>query len=134
MKKSALFAAWGGMFILCAGLGFIPGPEGALRGLLTAAALVFFLPPALILWQANNKKDWAAVRLVRNLSLLSLGLTALLIVLNIACAMASPLVGSLLNSLLTVISSPMICWGNWALSLFCWACLMVVSFSLLRKK
>ena len=52
MKKSFLLALWGGMFILCAGLGFVPDPTGAWRVLLTLLAVAFFVPPALLV---NNQ-------------------------------------------------------------------------------
>ena len=36
-------------------------------------------------------------------------------------------------AVLIVVSSPMVCSGYWALSLFLWACLLMVSHSLLKK-
>ena len=131
MKKNTLFALWGGLFILCAGLGFIPAPTALQQNLMTLVSVCFFVPPAILLWL--GRKDRKLLHLIRNLSLLSLGLTLGLIILNIVCAMGSEALGGILNSILIVVSSPMICAGSWALSLFLWACLMVVSLSLLRK-
>ena len=133
MKKKVLYALWGGMFILCAALGFIPEPAGAVRGLLLVLSLLFFLPPVLLICQAGREKDGAALKLIRNLSALSLGLTLVLMVLNILCAAGSEVLGSILNSVLVIVSSPMICSGQWALSLFLWACLLMGSLSLIRK-
>ena len=48
MKKKSLFALWGGLFLLCAGLGFIPEPAGAVRWVLTGGSILFFLPPAML--------------------------------------------------------------------------------------
>ena len=132
MKKNLLFALWGGLFILCAGLGFIPHPSAFWGNLMTLLSVCFFVPPAVLLWQ--GRKDRKLVHLIRNLSLLSLGLTLLLIVLNIVFAVGSETLGGILNSILTVVSSPMVCSGSWALSLFLWACLMVVSLRLSGKK
>ena len=81
MSKKLLFALWGGLFILCAGLGFIPGFS-------------------------------------QNVS---------------AGAQAVLTMGNVLFAVLIVVSSPMVCSGYWALSLFLWACLLIVSHSLLRK-
>ena len=39
MKKQHLYWIWLGLYGLCAGLGFIPAPEGALKWLLVALAL-----------------------------------------------------------------------------------------------
>ena len=49
MNKNTLFVMWGGLFVLCAGLGFVPQPEGWVRPALTALSLVFFLPPFFLL-------------------------------------------------------------------------------------
>ena len=126
MKKSTLFALWGFLFALCAALGFVPEPEGTLRAVLTAASLLFFLPPALLL--KNAGRETAA--LIRNLSFGSLLLTSLLLTVNFLGAFGPEWLGNLLHGLLTVVSSPMVCSGCWALSLFLWACLLMVC----RKK
>ena len=132
MKKNTLFALWGGLFILCAGLGFIPAPSAFLQNLMTLLAVCFFVPPAILLWL--GRKDRKLLLLIRNLSLLSLGLTLAMMILNILSALGSETLGSILNSILIIVSSPMFCAGSWVLSLFLWACLMVVSLSLLRRK
>jgi len=123
MKKKLLYALWGGLFILCAGLGFIPEPEGTLQFILTAASVLFFLPPAMLLHRA----DAAEAKLIRNLSSLSLGLTLVLLVLNFLTALRSEFLGQVLHYTLVIVSSPMICSGHWALSLFLWACLLMSS-------
>ena len=124
MNKNTLFLLWGGLFILCAGLGFIPEPEGIPGLLLTAVSLLFFLPPALLL---HFHRDAATAALVRNLSLLSLALTVLALVMNFLSALSSEAVGRMLHYFLIIVSSPMVCSRYWVLSLFCWACLLTVS-------
>ena len=52
MKKSSLMAVWGIFYIICAGLGFIPEPEGAVRIFLTVISVLFFVPPAILLYDA----------------------------------------------------------------------------------
>lgn len=134
MKQKALFVLWGGLFILCAGLGFIPQPEGFLRGLMTAAALGFFLVGWLILYRADKTGDRDSLLLVRNLSLLSLGLTLLLLVFSFLTLNVSQRMGDLVHVILVIVSSPMICSGYWALSMFLWACLLLTARSYLKKK
>ncbi len=134
MKKHTLFALWGGLFALCAALGFIAAPTGALRIIMTLLAVVFFIPPALLLRHCAARADRNTALLIRNLSLGSLVLTAVLIIANFLSVMGSPLLGSILHSILVVVSSPMICSGYWALSLFLWACLMIASMKILKKK
>ena len=134
MKQKALFVLWGGLFILCAGLGFIPQPEGFLRGLMTAAALGFFLVGWLILYRADKTGDRDSLLLVRNLSLLSLGLTLLLLVFSFLTLNVSQWMGDLVHVILVIVSSPMICSGYWSLSMFLWACLLLTARSYLEKK
>ena len=127
MKNRFLYALWGALFILCAGLGFIPEPAGALRALLTALSILFFLPPALLIWKARREKNRAALSLVRSLSIASLSLSAGLIIANFLTAFRSELLGDILHGMLVVVSSPMICSGHWAMSLFFWARLLIAS-------
>ena len=129
MKYRFLYALWGALFILCAGLGFIPEPAGALKVLLTGVSLLFFLPPAVLVWQSRREKNRAVLALVRNLSIASLSLSALLIIANFLTAFRSELLGNILHGVLVVVSSPMICSGHWAMSLFFWACLLIASLN-----
>lgn len=131
MNKNTLYALWGGLFILCAGLGFIPQPNAAVQLLMTALSLLFFLPPTLLLhWH----RDAATVMLVRNLSALSLLATLVLLVLNFLFALSSEVIGNVLHYALIIVSSPMVCSGYWVLSLFLWACLLTISRKILKKK
>ena len=133
MNKKLLYALWGSLFILCAGLGFIQEPEGKLQLLLTTVSLLFFIPPALLLWDAEKQQDLHTLKLIRNLSALSLGLTLVLLILNFLMAMGSEFWGQVLHYILVIVSSPMICSGHWAMSLFLWACLLTASFKQIRR-
>ena len=134
MNKKLSFTLWGVLFAICAGLGFVPQPEGALKVLMVILSLGFFGLGGWILWQAGQGKDAAAVALIRNLSLASLLLTFVMLIANFLSVFASQWLGNLLHYMLIVVSSPMLCAPNWAVSLFLWACLMVVSHRMLKKK
>ena len=134
MNKTAYFTLWGGIFILCAGLGFIPEPEGFFRFALTTLSLLFFLPPAMLFRDAKKQKDRVVLKLLRNLSGLSLGLTLVLLIGNFLSLMAPQWLGNVLYGVLVIISAPMVCSGYWLLSLFLWACLLMASISALKQK
>ena len=123
MSKRALFTLWGLLFILCAGLGFLPMSVWWMTGL----SLLFFVPPAVLLVRARREKDRHTRLLVRNLSALSLGLTVVLLLLSFFTALSSETLGTAVHVILTVVSTPMITGGHWALSLFLWACLLMGS-------
>ena len=133
MNKKFLYALWAGLFILCACCGFIPRTEGVLPLLFTIVSLLFFLPAGLLLWDAGKQQDLHTLKLIRNLAALSLGLTLVLLVLNFLTAMQSEFLGQVLHYILVIVSSPMICSGRWAMSLFLWACLLTASVRQLKR-
>ena len=127
MKKSSLMAVWGIFYIICAGLGFIPEPEGAVRIFLTAISVLFFVPPAILLFDAFSAGDEKTIRLIRLLSALSLALTLVLLTANFLAALGASWLGTLLHILLVIGTAPMLCSNYWVLSLFLWAVLLVAS-------
>ena len=61
MNRKFLYTAWAVLFILCAAFGFVPERSGVLQALLTVLSLVFFLPPAMLLYKAAGKTGTAEV-------------------------------------------------------------------------
>ena len=134
MKQKNLFILWGALFILCALMGFIRAPAGAVAILMTGLALGFFAVGWLILYRADKSEDLFSLRLIRNLSAFSLGLTLLLLIANFLSVAASETMGNIVHSILVIVSSPMVCSRYWALSMFLWACLLLTSQTQLRKR
>ena len=134
MSYNLLYGLWAFAFVLTAGLGFIPNPEGAALVILRCISLLFFLPPALILVKAKKEDARRQTLLVNRLSIASLACTCLLLVASVLSAGGSEALGTILHILLTIISAPMECSNFYALSLFGWACLMMASFPEKKKK
>lgn len=133
MTYTVLYSIWGVMFVLTAGLGFIPSPEGALRVFLQILAIAFFVPGWLILHKAGKEKNNFHRKVIRNLCFVSLGLTVVLLVLNLMSAGWSEAVGNGLHAALTVVSAPMVCGNTYVLSLFLWGCLLMGSMGKKKK-
>lgn len=133
MTKKVLFPTWAVMFALCAGLGFIPEPTGAAKVCCVILSLLFFAPPAVIVYLGWKQQDWENVRLVRNLSLGSLAMTLAALVANFATLAAPEWVGDLFYAVLVIVTSPMVCSQAWILSLVLWAALMWTCILLLGK-
>lgn len=133
MKNKHWFMLWGGLYILCVLLGFIPSPEGFLKAVLVFAAAAFFVPGWVLLYIAHSRKDPEIARSVRSLSLISLGATLFFLVMNLLSGHASEAAGNLLYGFLVIFSSPMVCSQYWVASLFMWACLLMTSVSILGK-
>ena len=130
MKNKILYLVWGGLFILCALLGFIPEPKGFLYVVLLITALLFFVPGGLLLYNAYRSKDLSTMAVIRTLSLISLIITLIFLVLNFLSVEAGKAAGDLLYGFLIIFSTPMVCSQNWLISLFLWACLLMTSISL----
>lgn len=125
-KNTPYYIAWAGLYALCAGLAFIPEPQGALKGLLTVLSVAFFVPPAVLLYRSVQAKKWNTVHLLGYLSGASLVLTFVLLVLNFLSFGATETAGSMVYWLLLLVSVPMICSQAWVLSLFLWAVLLMI--------
>ena len=134
MKNSSLYALWAALFSLCAALGFIPNPEGALGVILTVISAAFFIPGWVLLLRSEKSGEKKTPKTVCLLCAVSLVLTLVTLVVNFLSVGATEAVGNVLYALLVIVSSPMICSGYWALSMFLWAFLLMKSISLLRKK
>ena len=130
MNQNVLFTLWGVLFIVCAALGFVPAAGSVLQGVMTALSILFFVPPAVLLYRGGRN----TALLIRNLSALSLGLTLVFLTLNVIFAVSSEVLGNVLHYALAVISSPMMCSGYWALSLFLWACLLMASLKITKTR
>ena len=133
MKHSTLYALWGGLFIFCAGLGFVPASGSLLRACLTGLSLLFFLPPALLLWQARRDRDADTLKLLRNLSAAALSAALVLLIANVLSLAAPEALGDLLYVVFVIATAPMVCSGYWLLPLFLWACLLIASANALKK-
>ena len=134
MSNKSLYSLWGVLFIICAALGFIPIPYNWVQTVLTALSVLFFLPPAVLLYRAGKQHDRSTALIIRNLSLGSLGLTLAFLILSVVCAVQSEFLGNFLHGILVIVSTPMICSGFWVLSLFLWACLLIYSMQIIGKK
>ncbi len=129
MTKKTLYIIWAVLFALCAGLGFVSAPGEGMKALMFSASAAFFVTPAWLLWKGDRQDAF----MIRNLSLASLALTALMLVINLLSVQSEPLVGDVLYAIMAVVSAPMLCSRFWALSLFCWACLMIAGWKKLKK-
>jgi len=132
MTDTLLYVLWGGFYILSIVLGFIPDAVGFVRVFLIVMGATVFLPPAILLYR--GRKELAKVRLVRNVSIISLSATLVLMVLNLFSVYWPELVGDFVYFLLAVVSAPMLCMQFKVVGMFCWACLLMASLEVLRAQ
>lgn len=133
MKEKLLYAVWAALYILCVGLGFIQEPEGLGKAVLVLIAIGFFVPGGILLYDGIRSQNRKAVKRIRIICLLSLGLTLGMLLLNLVSFAFPETWGEPLYELLLLVSAPMICGQYWVISMFLWACLLFCSFKKLPK-
>lgn len=127
MKKSVLYSLWAVLYCLCVGFGFVENATGFGKFLLVVLGIVFFLPPFLLAYRARLEKDRKTLAVLRLLSICVLALALILLVLNLLSVNFSSGVGLTLHVLLVMFTAPMVCIRYWALGLFLWASLLMVT-------
>lgn len=121
----ALFCAWGALYLLNVGLGFLTGAAGLVKAALIVIALLSFVPGVMLLLRGDRKITLT----VRWISIAVLGLTTVLLVAFFLCAaFASMPVVNVVFTLLALVSAPMLSGQYWILGLFLWACLLSATF------
>ena len=133
MSNTVLYAIWGSLYALCAGLGFITEPKNSTQILMTFFSLALFVPPFLLNYRAAEKKDRRTLTLVRKLSFYWLVLASVLLICNFLTVFASEILGNMMHILLIIVASPMIASGSWALTIFLWACVFFDARAKLKK-
>ena len=132
-KTKNLWIFWGIAYLICTVCGFFTVAPGLVYWLFILLSIGFFVPPGLLIYDAVQKENRKRLRLIRNLSLISLGLTMAAILLNFLSFGASKEWGLVLYWLLILVSTPMACSQVWVLGMFGWACLLMVCLKYLRK-
>jgi hypothetical protein len=130
MKKRILWGAWILLYGICAGLAHIPQREGNQLWAIPALAALFFVPGALLLFDALRRNDGQLLRALRWISGLSVGLTVVTLIANVLSALGGETLGWVLHEILIFVSVPMLCLGKWYLSMFLWCCIF---FATLKK-
>ena len=134
MKNSVLFAVWAVLYVICTLLGLVPMDGGFGRALTVFLSILFFLPGGMLVYRGVKGKNAKLLRAVRIISVTSLALTLILLVASFLSVLASQTTGNLIHVFLTLVSTPMICIGNWFISLFLWACLLMSTLVFQKRR
>lgn len=128
MKTKNLFLLWGGCYIFCMLLSFIPTSGSAVQVLFSLCSAGFFIPGILLLFRGMRQNDKRLLLQLRLISGLSLLLTGIVLLANFLSVTGSETLGNILYVLLLIVSVPMAISGFWLLPLFAWACLFMATF------
>ena len=136
-KVAVTYGVWIVLYVVAVLLSLVDHLQGAGLVLRQIYSFVVFVPGVILAAWAVKTQDKKQLRLLRWVSGASLGLTVALLVVTFLCVNASAQVGRILHSFLILVSAPMLICFNWAVSLFLWACLLMVTIPgviLPRKK
>lgn len=132
-KLKKIWMIWAIAYAVCAVCGFFPAVNHLVYALFFMLALAFFVPAGFLIYEAVQRQDKKILRLIRNLSLISLSVTMVTIVLNFLTVHGEKVWGQVMYWLLILVSVPMVCGQIWAVSLFGWACVLMTCIHFLRK-
>ena len=134
MTKRDLYIAWGAMYAICAGLGFISSPKGGAYAILLIFALLFFVPPTILTCKAVKGGDIGELKRIRTICLIWLGLTLSVLALNFLSVSFTAAAGLFVYRLLIIVSAPMVCGQIWVISIFLWGCLLSATWQEIFKR
>ena len=132
-KKTFLYISWALLYCACIPLGFVKVQSLGEKAVLMAISILFFLPPFWLYFLAKKENHHKTIKILRWLSIGSLALTLILLIANIASVLGSAVLGRVLYVLLVLVSVPLAASHTWALSLYFWAILMVLTLPKLRR-
>ena len=126
MIKRISYISWAVLYVVCMALSFVKA-DGYGKLLLSATGFIFFIPPFFFVYRAHKEDNQRVLRSFRLLCILVLAISLVLLVLNFLSVYFSAHTGLVLYVLLAMFSTPMLCIQYWAVGLFLWACLLMVT-------
>ena len=126
-KTTVLYIVWAVLYCACVGFGFVSEPTQGEQIFLVALAMGFFVPPFLLAMEAKKEENRKTMLVLRLISGGVLLLTVILLVLNFLSVYFSSYMGLVLHVMLVMFTAPMVCGQYWFLSLFLWACLLMIT-------
>ena len=133
MNRRTLYILWAALYIVTAGLGFIPDDGGWLYYALLAVGVAFFIPGSVLLYRAVKYKNKRELLLLQRISMASLIATVVALLLNLLFVNGSDISGKVMYALLGLVSAPMLCCRLWLIGLFGWACMLMICLQQKKK-
>ena len=118
-KNTILYIVWAVLYCACVGFSFVSNRNLGGKIFLIGLNLVFYVPPFVLAIKALKTLRWISVSV--------LVLATVMLVLNILSVKFSARVGLIMYVLLAVLAPPLACAQQFALSLFLWACLLMLT-------
>ncbi len=134
MKQKCIYLLWLFVYIICVGLGTLYEDILVLQIFQGLFAVLFFVPPVLLVLEGLKDGQKKYLMQIRVISIVSLVLTLAFMIANIAAVYASEAVGNTLNQIYILVAPPMHCLPYGFISIFLWACLLMLTFPRLWKE
>jgi len=134
MKQKNYWILWLCLYVICMLAGFIPNPAGFSKVLLLLLSICFFIPGAILVYNAQCSRDRKTLFCLRIISLSSLVITVAFIIANFLSVLSNEVVGTVLHIFLGIVSVPMFAAQYWLVSLFLWSCLFISTFPKLYRQ
>ena len=126
-KHTILYIVWAVLYCACVGFSFVDPDNAGEKAFLVLLSVGFFVPPYILVFRAKKQENRKTVKILRWICIGVLALSLVLLTLNILSVKFSSQTGLLLYVMLAMFAPPLACARQWALSLFLWACLMMLT-------
>ena len=126
-KKKVLYIVWAVLYCTCFGLSFVNNPTPGEKAFLTGLSVVFFIPPFWLWFLSRKENHHKTTRILRWISFGSLVLTLLFFIAALLTIRSPHWLQILVTVLLRLVSVPLETSHTWALSLYFWALLMILT-------
>ena len=126
-KNTILYIVWAVLYCACVGFSFVSSRNGMGEAFLIFFHLAFFVPPYVLVFRSRKEENRKALKTLRWISVIVLILAMVLLALNILSVKFSADAGLTMYVLLAMFAPPLACGQQWALGLFLWACLMMLT-------
>ena len=126
-KNTGLCILWVVLYCACVGFSFVSNRNLGGKIFLIGLNLMFFVPPFVLAFRALKEENRKALKTLRWICISVLVLATVTLVLNIVAVKFSATVGLVMYILFAVLAPPLACANQWALSLFLWACVMMLT-------
>lgn len=131
MKQKLIYLIWLCLYLTCVGLGTLQTTIPLLQIVNGLFAVLFYVPPVLLVIEGLKARKYLLQ--IRIISIVSLSLTLGFMIAQVFSVYASEVTGNILNQLYILVAAPMHCLPYGFISLFLWACLLMLSFPRLWK-
>ena len=122
-KVAITYGVWIVFYIVAVLLSLVNEPSLWIR----IYSIVFFVPGVMLAVWAAQQQDKVQIKRLRTICITSLVLSTVMLVVSLLTVKAAPQATRIISSIFIIVSEPLWISPSWALSMFLWACILMIT-------